>query len=145
MIQRIQSIFYLLAALCSGGLFYFPFATSNKSASPFMEDQIFNVHDHIAILIIAGLAILLPLVAIFLFKKRPVQIRMGIFTIIMAVLTVAIAALLFMNAGQEMLDSVQVDDGIGLYLPLGTIIFAALANRFVKKDETVVQSMDRLR
>lgn len=145
MIQRIQSLFYLLAAICAGGLFYFPFATSSESASPFLEDKLFNVFDHTAILIVAGLAILLPLVAIFLFKNRSTQIRLGIFTIIMAVLVVAIAALLFINGGKEMPASAQVDDSIGLYLPLGSILFALLANRFVKKDEGLVQSMDRLR
>lgn len=145
MIQRIQSLFYLLSAICTGGLFYFPFASSTKSATPFMDDQIYNVFDHTAMLVICGLAILIPLVAIFMFKNRSTQLRMGIFGIIAAVLLVAVAALLFMNAGQTMDSAGTVNDGVGLYLPIGSILFLALANRFVKKDENLVQSMDRLR
>jgi len=38
-----------------------------------------------------------------------------------------------------------VNDGFGIYLPLIGIIMAVLANRFIKKDDKLVKSMDRLR
>lgn len=68
MIQRIQSLFYFLATVCAGSLFFLPIVTSDKAAGLFLEDQVFNVQDHIGLTIVAGLATALPLIAIFLLK-----------------------------------------------------------------------------
>jgi hypothetical protein len=34
---------------------------------------------------------------------------------------------------------------VGYFLPLGTLLFNSLANRFIKKDEKLVRSVDRIR
>lgn len=37
------------------------------------------------------------------------------------------------------------EKGIGIYLPLISIVLLALANKAIKKDEELVKSVDRLR
>ncbi len=145
MIQRIQSVFYLLAALCAAGLFVFPIVSSDKAASPFLEDKIFNVQDHIGLIIIAALAILLPLAAIFLFKNRPLQMKLGSVSLLFPLLVIGAGVWMFLKSGTAEVQSANITQGIGLFLPIGVILFGILANRFVKKDEDLVKSSDRLR
>jgi len=37
------------------------------------------------------------------------------------------------------------ENGIGMFLPLVSIVLLALANKAIKKDEDLVKSVDRLR
>jgi hypothetical protein len=37
------------------------------------------------------------------------------------------------------------EKGIGMFLPIISIVFIALANKAIKKDEDLVKSVDRLR
>ena len=144
MIQRIQSIFFLLCAGFFGGAFTVPFATTSKSITGIFSDQMYNLSDHIALQILAGLGIAFSLGAIFLYKNRKNQIKLGYVITTVAILLPLIGILIYMNETKELSDFI-VEDGIGIYLPIGTIITAILATRFVKKDEQLVASMDRLR
>jgi hypothetical protein len=44
-----------------------------------------------------------------------------------------------------MQSGVTPDDGLGLYTPIVGLVLSLLAARFIKKDENLVKSMDRLR
>lgn len=145
MIQRVQSIFFLLAGLIFAGEFKFPFATSSEPSNGFLEDSIFNILDHPVMIGLTGVGILLSLVAIFLYNNRSLQLRFGYLIIVMAILLPVVSYILFLNYSKGLSTTLTVDDGIGTYLPIGIIIFAVLANRFTKKDENLVRSMDRLR
>jgi len=47
---------------------------------------------------------------------------------------------------QNLSGEMQVSEkGIGLLIPIFTIVFVALANKAIKKDEELVKSVDRLR
>lgn len=145
MIQRIQTVFYFLAALSLGGLFQFPFATSEKPVPMLLDDQVYNVMDHIVLTALAAIGALVALVAIFLFRNRPLQIKMGYIVIIVSILTPLVAFLLMYNENTVTKDTSVINDSFGLYLPVFALLFGLLANRFVKKDEKTVRSMDRLR
>lgn len=145
MIQRVQSIFLLLAAIAFGLLFKFPFAVSDQPTSTFLSDQVYNIQDNPALMGLAALGVILSLAALFMFKNRSLQMRLGYGLIVMSILLMVVAGLLFMNDAQTMAQSVQVSDQFGMYLPIGTLVLGFLANRFIKKDDNKVKSMDRLR
>lgn len=145
MIQRIQTIFLALVSGTFAGQFLLPFASSQKTEQVFFEDALYNVQDHIGLLIITGLGILVAMGAIFLYNNRSLQLRLTYVTIVMAILLPILAVWLFFNAGNQMTEGNGVDDGFGLYLPLLGVVFGGLAARFIKKDEKLVKSMDRLR
>jgi len=44
-----------------------------------------------------------------------------------------------------MAQEAQVNDQFGMYLPLVGLLFSGLAIHFIRKDEKLVKSMDRLR
>jgi hypothetical protein len=143
MIQRIQSIFLALSAACFGSLFGFPFASSNITSAGIFSDKVYNLHDHTLFLVLVALGIILSLAAIFVFNNRTLQIRLVIFSIISYVFLVVSAILIFINI--QLPANLEISDQAGIYLPFAGLILAGLAIRYIKKDENLVQSMDRLR
>lgn len=144
MIQRIQSIFLLLAAGSFGSLFGFPFAKSATKAGSFFMDGIYNLHDHIGLLAFACLGILISVITIFLFKNRQTQKRLCYLGIIISVL-LPLFAILLVYKEADSIGTDNINDGYGLFATLPAILFLALAVRFINKDSKIVKSMDRLR
>ncbi len=144
MIQRIQTLFYFLSGLCFGGEFALPFATSTSQSNGIFSDMAYNVNDHIGLLILSGLGVLLSLAAIFMYGNRKNQIKTGYLLATIAVILPIIAVLIYMGQAESIGD-IAVNDGAGLYLPIGMILFAILGVTFTKKDDNLVHSMDRLR
>jgi hypothetical protein len=145
MLQRIQSVFYFLTAITFAALFKLPFATSDAPIPQYMDDQVYNVQDHIVLLGLSGAAVIIGILAIFLYKNRVLQLRFGYLLITLAILIPLVAFLLLYTEKTALNSSVTINDNLGLYIPIVAIIFAFLANRFVKKDDKLVKSMDRLR
>lgn len=145
MIQRIQSIFLLLAAAVFGAMFAVPMATSDTATAQFLSDKVFDVTDHPVLIGLAGIGALLALIAIFQFRNRKLQLRMGYVVIALAILLPLSSFLLFTGESAQMAQTAQVQDQAGIFLPAGAILFAALANYFIRKDDHLVKSMDRLR
>jgi len=146
MIQRIQTLFLLLASGSAFGLFALPFAQTNEtvSTSDLFSDGLYTIQDNIGLLSIFAAAGLLSFIAIFMFKKRKNQLLLSRIAIVANIIGLVLAVLLFMQ-DQETLGNVTPDDGMGLYLPIVFLLFGFLAQRFIQKDEKLVQSMDRLR
>jgi Mn2+/Fe2+ NRAMP family transporter len=145
MIQRIQSIFLFLASLAFGGQFATDFATSSAAIPSLMADKIYEIQDNPLLLGITALGILIPLVAIFLYNNRPLQSKLAIVTLILGIFLPAVAFLLIYNERTAMPTGVAIEDGIGAYIPLISIISAYLASKYISKDEKLVRSSDRLR
>lgn len=146
MIQRIQSIFLLLASLSLLALFVIPFATSATADTSLFADKVFDVFDNPILMVVVGLGGVLALVNIFLFKNRPLQMRLDYLVITLSILLPIIAILLVFRSGGETSGDIGIQENyFGLAMPILAIIFTALANRFIKKDNKLVKSMDRLR
>ena len=107
--------------------------------------QIYEVQDNIVLLSITILGGLLALIAIFLYQNRPLQMKLSIFVLILAIFLPLVAFLLIYNEGTALASGTIITDQAGTYLPLVSIIFGFLAYNGIKKDETLVKSMDRLR
>jgi len=143
MIQRIQSIFLLFASLAFFSLFsnLMSFATSEPvaSATSVLSDGIFNIHDNTGLIFLTVLGGVLALLAIFLFNNRSLQMKISNFTILAGLSTVGFLGFLISK------ETSTFEIGFGLAAPILAIVFSALATRFIKKDDKVVKSMDRLR
>jgi len=146
MIQRIQSVFLFLAAASGFGILAAPFATAPQQveASPLFADAAYSTGDHIGLLVLFALAGALALAGIFLFKNRPVQLKISRLALIANILGFVLAVILFWQDVSN-LENVDIKDGLAAYLPLAFIVFAILALRSIGKDEALVKSMDRLR
>jgi hypothetical protein len=144
MIQRIQSLFLLLAGASFFGLFGLPMASSSISMEGIFSDQLYNLFDNpflIGLCIIGGL---MAIINIFLFKNRPLQKKIGYVVITMAILFIVAALLLVLQDDSSDVMG-EINEGFGLGLPIFAIIFTLFANRYIGKDDKLVKSMDRLR
>lgn len=135
MIQRIQSVFLLLAALASLGTAAFRMELIQDTYAWLMP----------AVLGIHGLVALVALVAIFLYKDRQKQLKTT--TMLQYV---AIVALLAAFGGLYLADGlmevpVNLQATGLLVLPVLAYVFVRIARGYVKKDIELVRSMDRLR
>ena len=147
MIQRIQTIFILVAALLTGSLFVQKFADIivNNELHIFNAYGIFKGEE----LLFSGLPILLfiviisalHLVVIFLFKKRILQIRILAFTILLLLGLFG----MFFYFTYASFDEVKVAFKIATALPVVSAILDWLAIRAIGKDEALIRSADRLR
>jgi hypothetical protein len=137
MIQRIQTVYLLIALVILGALpFVFPlFTMSDGKEFRFMNDSFYTV--------LFGLSTTLTLISTMYFKKRQHQFVLNKLTIILNLILLGLFVYRSLNLSGE---AIQVSEkGIGMFLPIVAIVFLALANRAIKKDEDLVKSADRLR
>ncbi|MDD5149185.1 MAG: DUF4293 domain-containing protein [Flavobacterium sp.] len=137
MLQRIQTIYLLLAFLATGILpFIFPLWTMNDGKEYlFMQNQIY--------VILFGLSTTLTLLSIISFKKRQNQFVIGRLNIVLNLILLGLFVYRSLNLSGETL--AVSEKGIGMFLPIVAIVLLVLANKAIKKDEDLVKSVDRLR
>jgi hypothetical protein len=136
MIQRIQTLYLFLAAVISAGLiFVFHIWTNNEGVKVFVLDN------YLFLGLFIGSA-LLSFISIFSFKKRKTQFVLGRLNIILNFILLGIFVTQSLNLSGETNVS---EKGIGILLPVFSIVCLALANKAIKKDEDLVKSVDRLR
>ena len=138
MIQRIQSIFLLLNAIVMGINFKLPFATSSNTAQTLFADGLYNVNDNHIILGLVGLSIVLSLIIMFLFKNRKLQLKLSLVSFIVIGALIGLLVLDFSKFQEYTI-------GLGTGSPVCALIFSTLAYIYIKKDDKLVKSMDRLR
>ena len=85
---------------------------------------------------------ILSIVTIFLFNNRKLQFVIGRIIILINLFLLGLLIYLSLTLSGEALVS---EKGIGMFLPVLTILLIVLANRAIKKDEDLVKSVDRLR
>jgi hypothetical protein len=137
MIQRIQTIYLLLAFVTTGILpFIFPLWIIDRKEYFFMQDQIY--------VIVFGLSTTLSLLSIVSYKKRQNQFVIGRLNIILNLILLGLFVYRSLNLSGET-TTVVSEKGIGMFLPILAIVLLVLANKAIKKDENLVKSVDRLR
>ena len=140
MIQRIQSIILLLAAGAFGALFALPIATTAEpSVQGIFADSIYNLADSTTLTVLVGFGVLIALIAIFSFKNRKRQILIGYLGMLTAV-GIAVASFVMLYQS-ETTSTYQA----GMFVPAVAVVLFAVANYFIRKDDKLVRSMDRLR
>ncbi|WP_420574512.1 DUF4293 domain-containing protein [Kordia sp.] len=137
MIQRIQSIYMILVAAIAGGLtFVLNLYTLENEVEVFAKDEPLYLGLFMASAVIA-------LITIFLFKNRKLQFVLNRFNILFNLILLGIFVYRMLNLSGEV--GKISEKGIGVILPIISIVLLVLANRAIKKDEDLVKSVDRLR
>ncbi|WP_298903783.1 DUF4293 domain-containing protein [uncultured Psychroserpens sp.] len=136
MIQRIQSIFLLFAAGVSAGLiFVFHLWTKTDDVLVYAKDE------YLYLGLFLGSA-LLSLISIFCFKNRKLQFVLGRLNIILNFILLGFFVYqLLIPPGESNIS----EKGVGIFIPILSIVLLVLANKAIKKDEDLVKSVDRLR
>lgn len=133
MLQRIQSIWLLLAAVFAFLTFKLPF----YQAAVIQNGEITALSTS-WLTIIAALTGALAFINIFLFNNRKLQFRFCVFGIF---LTVLLLVLCFVEMSKFTSGSLT----LSCIIYFAIIAFYFLAARGISKDEKLIKSMDRLR
>ncbi|WP_299226691.1 DUF4293 domain-containing protein [uncultured Psychroserpens sp.] len=136
MLQRIQTVYLLIATISSAGLIFVFHLWTNISDEP-----VFAQDDYLYFGLFLGSA-LLSLISIFSYKNRKSQFVLGRLNIILNFILLGLFVYQSLNISGETNVS---EKGIGILLPILSIVFLVLANKAIKKDEELVKSVDRLR
>ena len=159
MLQRIQTVFLLLVILFMTLSMFFPLwlmkgqdgqliyeLFSFKLNSFKTEDGSLQVlyfpFSFVATLAVA--AITVALIEVSKFKNRLLQMKLGALNALLMAGTMGLGVYF---ATQLIVTEVSNGGtyGIGLFLPAAAMICNVIANRFIRKDERLVRSVDRIR
>ncbi len=164
MIQRIQSVFLLLIAVALICLLFLPIWSKTDANG---QEYVLNAFSlaaasttsnttgttaatvsksTIVIAILAILAALVALYEIFKYKNRLTQMKLGFLNTLLLAGLMGSCFYYVSYVGEQVVKSpAQGEYEAGFYLPLIALALNALANRFIRRDEQLVRSVDRLR
>lgn len=143
MIQRIQTLFLAGVAIAATLLLFIPFQITNGE-NPFGINLIIqfktpSVSSNIYVpFVVAVLSIVLSVFTIFKFKNRILQYKLA--NILMLLNIILLASFFLLNFYDG-----SVSYSFGSFIPVLGIACAFLAAHFIKKDEQLVRSADRIR
>jgi hypothetical protein len=139
MIQRIQSLWLLAAALCAALTFKYPFYTGNKQTGENVTElNQLLASSNFFLLILSAVLTAGCVVLIFLYKNRKRQLWLTLTAFVISVINLIIY---FSQIKKFVTGTFALSAVFVLLLPL----LLALAARGIWKDEQLVKSLDRLR
>ena len=153
MIQRLQSVYLLLAAALVITSMFMPMATLVTPVDPLVlaamgaytpgADSIL-LFTMWPLTIVLGLSALLALISIFLYRNRPLQMRVCNFTALLLIAFYVVLGIyiydLYIALNGE---SLQLQ--AALSMPVVALVLNYIAYRRIRADERLVRSADRLR
>lgn len=155
MIQRVQSIWLVLAVITLICMFFLPLFTKTADGGKYgvytsgihTEINVESVEQYSVSFAIPTItlniaAALLCFAAIFFFKNRSLQKKI----IIVAFFAVILLAILCFYSGQQLPGGLTGSSmTAGTFLPVVALVFCLLAIRGIRNDEQLLRSADRLR
>ena len=137
MIQRIQTIWLLLSAVCVGLTLQFStYAGTNKDLIP---SSFLNGLDTLPLIIVTTITAVVSFIAIFLYKNRTLQFRLSLLALLLQFV------LMFLYYKE-----IETYTGKGAYtitaiLHVAVIIFLVMAAKGIKADDKLIKDSSRLR
>ena len=158
MIQRVQSIYLLLATLAGLMTFFLSYAHFDADGAKVAEYAMFGVFNvqsemlemtgpySFPVWIFGALAVIVPFLTIFLYKNRPMQLRLAHLASLMNLGYVVYLFFAVDAINEQVFDnSLRVLHQAGFYMPVIAIVFCFLGVRGIKRDEALIKSLDRIR
>jgi hypothetical protein len=103
----------------------------------------FNENNQILYVVLFGLSTVFTLISIISFKNRKQQFVLNRLNLILNLILLGLFVYRSLNLSGE--TPAVSEKGIGMFLPILSIVMLVLANKAIKKDEDLVKSVDRLR
>ena len=156
MIQRIQTLYMSIAVIACISLFFFPITKYFNDVQGtyvfyitgmkyLIEPPItvnFWLTSPLLFLVISSLII--TLAAIFLFKKRGLQLWFVNIAFLFHIVLIILIFLYYINHFETLFNT-RPTYQFGIFIPLISLVCIIMASRAIRKDEAMVKSSDRLR
>lgn len=159
MLQRVQTIFLLLVIIFMGLSFFFPLWTAVDEdgtvvyqlmnlklmdyASGSAKTEVFIPYCFVATL--AAACITITIISISKFTNRLLQMKLGALNAMLMTGTMGLSVYFATDLIKAVATTGGGQYGIGLFAPGAAMICNIIANRFIRKDERLVRSVDRIR
>ena len=154
MIQRIQTLYLLLVVVLTGLALWLPLVDFTVGADTCTLTA-FGLKDvagitllptvYLGVVLVA--ACLVPLVTIFLFRRRLLQIRLCVVEMVLLLGSLVMEGVYYFLSWRVFSDLTFHTQGFkpAIVLPLVCLLFAYLAARAIFRDELLVRAADRIR
>ncbi|HRP33426.1 MAG TPA: DUF4293 domain-containing protein [Agriterribacter sp.] len=138
MLQRMQTLWLLLAALFSFFTLRFPVYTGNKLVDGISQYNILSATSSLFLIVLAVATGLIALITVFLYKNRGLQQKLSLISLVLFLISGALyyAQIKSFSEGDFTLWSVFY-----FLIPVCLI----LAMRGIYRDQKLIKSIDRLR
>ena len=159
MIQRVQSLFLLGAAICMILILFFPIwnemgpnqtqettldaYTLELASTQGTAQQVQQEDNTMVIAILAVIAAIISFYEIFRYRNRLTQMKLGALNNLFMLGELG-ASWYYVYEGEAFLPG-QGKYEIGFFLPAIAIMLNIISNRYIRRDEKLVRSADRLR
>ena len=140
MIQRLQSVWLLLAAAAAFFSIQFAFYSGNMTVGNQIQRVEITAQSNLLLTILSAGVGIASLIAIFLYKNRKMQSRIVLVTLLASVINLV---LFFVQTNK--FAPGQGNFSLSAIFALVIPILLILAMRGIRKDEKLVKSLDRLR
>jgi hypothetical protein len=155
MIQRIQSVFILITAMAMAVFLGTNAYTRTLSETESISVNAYHVLHKVGnlgtekeiyyIAVLAGISILASIFALFQYRNRVRQILFVAFNSLVMGSTLAITVYHIMKDAKEIGTGGEETYEVGIFAVIVAMISNTVANYFIKKDEKLVRSADRMR
>ena len=167
MLQRVQTIFLLLVAISMILMLFFPIwekeargqdqggrITLDAFQQKFVQANTHGDNNNTGeaeskptfyIAILAILAASVATISIFKYDNRLTQIKLGALNALLIAGVMGTSLYMTINSEKIIDPTIQGSYRIGFFMPVAALIFNLMANRFIRRDEKLVKSVDRLR
>ena len=151
MIQRIQTLYLLILTALTAVTIFAPLAWFAGEMGEFrlysfsLQSLVSQSTAYMGILLV--LACLLPLVTIFLYRRRLLQIRLCVVEMVLLIGATVMEGIYYFLSSRIFSDMAFHTQGFkpAIALPLVGLLFAFLAARAIFHDELLVRDADRIR
>jgi ABC-type multidrug transport system fused ATPase/permease subunit len=157
MIQRIQTVYLMLAFIASALLFTklpiavfqlvnvgtIPFNIISKYQNPEFSQDVFTSITTIPLILVNGALVLLTFITVFLYKNRPLQYRLVMIGFLINI--ILIVAIFFTADSMQNQLKTEAQYKLGAILPLISLVLLILSSKAIRNDEKKVKAADRLR
>lgn len=147
MLQRIQTVYLMLAFIVSALLFtklpiaVFPFPDGGDIVFNFTGK--YEIISTLPLLLLNGALVVLTFISVLLYSKRPLQFKLTMFGFLLNV--ILIIAMFFTADSMQNQLKMEAQYKLGAILPLISMVLLILASKSIRKDEKLIKASDRLR
>lgn len=157
MIQRIQSVFLFLVMLAMTLMLFFPLweKQNPKTAEKVTLSALQLVYQKttgptqpqttVYLAVLAGASIVLAGMSLFSYKNRKTQVMLNLGNTLLLAITLLACTYLSFQGEKLLAEPARGQYLLGFFMPAAALVCNALATRFIRRDEHLVRSMDRLR
>lgn len=141
MIQRKQTLYFILAIITIALTFIWPLATSAESQHPyFADDAAYTWTDHVALITAVGLSLFVLIASIFSYKNRTMQINIAYVALLLCLFIPALAWIFFYSEQPDPDVATNLDLNLSPFLFVPAVILIYMGIRGIKSDIKLLKS-----